>query len=102
MDLAALLVSENGRNVMAEAYAFTTIWIAGRVVEVGPFRVTAFEMTHIGVYSLGYRIEVNGHTLAYTGDTGPCDEVDRAGARLRPVPVRGDLSETRWIAPSST
>jgi ribonuclease BN (tRNA processing enzyme) len=31
-------------------------------------------MTHIGVYSLGYRIEVNGHTLAYTGDTGPCDE----------------------------
>jgi ribonuclease BN (tRNA processing enzyme) len=43
-------------------------------VEVGPFRVTAFEMTHIGVYSLGYRIEVNGHTLAYTGDTGPCDE----------------------------
>ena len=73
MDLAALLVSENGRNVMAEAYAFDHL-LAGRVVEVGPFRVTAFEMTHIGVYSLGYRIEVNGHTLAYTGDTGPCDE----------------------------
>jgi len=58
MDLAALLVSENGRNVMAEAYAFDHL-DAGRVVEVGPFRVTAFEMTHIGVYSLGYRIEVD-------------------------------------------
>jgi len=73
MDLAALLVSENGRNVMAEAYAFDQME-AGRVVEVGPFRVTSFEMTHIGVYSLGYRIEAEGHTLAYTGDTGPCDE----------------------------
>lgn len=73
MDLAALLVSENGRNVMAEAYAFEHL-DAGRVVEVGPFRVTSFEMTHIGVYSLGYRIEANGRTLAYTGDTGPCKE----------------------------
>src|SRR6266516_1340357 len=73
MDLAALLVSENGRNVMAEAYAFDQME-AGRVVEVGPFRVTSFEMTHIGVYSLGYRIQAEGHTLAYTGDTGPCEE----------------------------
>ncbi len=32
-------------------------------------------MTHIGVQSLGYRIEVGGKTLAYTGDSGPCDEV---------------------------
>ncbi len=30
-------------------------------------------MTHIGVRSLGYRIEAGGATLAYTGDTGPCD-----------------------------
>ena len=42
---------------------------------VGPFRVTTFEMTHIGVNSLGYRIEAGGAVLAYTGDTGPCDEV---------------------------
>lgn len=72
-DLASLLVSENGRDVMAEAYAFEERK-AGDIFEVGPFRVTAFEMTHIGVYSLGYRIEADGVTLAYTGDTGPCDE----------------------------
>jgi len=72
-DLAALLVSENGRNVMAQAYAFATA--AERAVfEVGPFRVTPYEMTHIGVYSLGYRIEADGVSLAYTGDTGPCPE----------------------------
>jgi len=72
-DVAAALVSENGRNVMAEAYAFSQI-AHGDEFEMGPFHVTAFEMTHIGVPSLGYRIEANGKVLAYTGDTGPCDE----------------------------
>lgn len=72
-DLAALLVSENGRNVMAQAYAFATA-AERQPFEVGPFRVTPYEMTHIGVYSLGYRIEADGVTLAYTGDTGPCPE----------------------------
>ncbi len=71
-DLCALLVSENGRNVMAQAFGFATA-DAGAVFEVGPFRVTPVEMTHIGVYSLGYRIEADGAVLAYTGDTGPCD-----------------------------
>src|SRR3954470_11361430 len=46
----------------------------GGFFEVGPFRVTPYEMTHIGVPSLGYRIEADGKVLAYTGDTGPCDE----------------------------
>ena len=72
-DIAANLVSENGRNVMAEAYDFRTA-AAGDVFELGPFRITAFEMQHIGVLSLGYRIEAGGVVLAYTGDTGPCEE----------------------------
>jgi ribonuclease BN (tRNA processing enzyme) len=72
-DLAALLVSEGGRNVMGEAYAFEHA-TPGGTFEMGPFRVTPFEMTHIGVPSLGYRLEADGKVLAYTGDTGPCDE----------------------------
>ena len=73
-DLAALLVSENGRNVMAEAYAFR-VAEEGAPFEIGPFRVTPFEMRHVGVKALGFRIEAGGVALAYTGDTGPCDEV---------------------------
>jgi ribonuclease BN (tRNA processing enzyme) len=69
---AALLVSENGRNVMAEAYDFR-IAKEQQAFEEGPFRVTPVEMRHIGVPALGYRIEVGGSVLAYTGDTGPCD-----------------------------
>ncbi len=30
-------------------------------------------MQHIGVLSLGFRIEAGGVVLAYTGDTGPCE-----------------------------
>ena len=73
-DLAALLVSENGRNVMAEAYSFR-VAEHGADFEIGPFRVTPFEMLHVGVKALGYRVEAGGVALAYTGDTGPCDEV---------------------------
>jgi len=47
----------------------------GDVLDIGPFRVTAFEMTHLGP-ALGYRIEANGAVLAYTGDTGPTPVVD--------------------------
>lgn len=71
-DLAAALVSENGRNVMAEAYEFNTA-VAGRPFDLGPFHVTPFEMVHIGVLSLGYRIEAGDTVFAYSGDTGPCD-----------------------------
>jgi ribonuclease BN (tRNA processing enzyme) len=71
-DIAAALVAENGRNVMAEAYAFRTA-VAGEAFEVGPFRVMPFEMEHIGVQSLGYRIGAGNTVLAYTGDTGICD-----------------------------
>ena len=71
-DLAALLVSEGGRNVMGQAYDFHQI-AHGDVFELGPFTVTPFEMTHIGVPSLGFRIAADGKVLAYTGDTGPCD-----------------------------
>jgi ribonuclease BN (tRNA processing enzyme) len=77
-DIAASLVTENGRNVMAEAYAFRTAR-EGTAFELGPFRITPFEMEHIGVLSLGYRIEANGAVLAYTGDTGLCDAATALG-----------------------
>ena len=70
----SVLTSENGRNVMAEAYDFRTVH-GGDVFDVGPLHVTTYEMTHIGVNAVGYRIEAGGAVLAYTGDSGPCDEV---------------------------
>jgi ribonuclease BN (tRNA processing enzyme) len=74
VSLASQMVSENGRDVMREAYGFKTLTF-GEEFEIGPFRVRAHEMTHIGVPSLGFRIETGGAVLAYTGDTGPSPEV---------------------------
>ena len=71
-NLLSLLVSEDGRNVMAETYAFSTAR-AGDRFRVGSLDIRAFEMSHVGVNALGYRIEAGGVVLAYTGDTGPCD-----------------------------
>ena len=71
-NLLSLLVSEDGRNVMAEAYAFSTV-VPGDRIRVGSLDIRAFEMSHVGVNALGYRIEADGVVFAYTGDTGPCD-----------------------------
>ncbi len=48
-------------------------------VRIGAFEVRAVPMNHV-VPSWGFRVTAEGRTLAYTGDTGPCDElVELAG-----------------------
>jgi ribonuclease BN (tRNA processing enzyme) len=53
------------------------------VVEVGPFSVEAVPVLH-PVEAYGLRISCGGRTLAYTGDTAPCEALDRlaSGADL--------------------
>jgi ribonuclease BN (tRNA processing enzyme) len=45
-------------------------------VDVGPFRVEPIPVAH-PVPAYGVRVTAGGHSLAYTGDTGPCDALDR-------------------------
>ena len=73
-NLLSLLVSEDGRDVMGQAYSFRTL-VDGDRVQIGPFDIRAYEMRHVGVNALGYRIEAGGAVFAYTGDTGPSDMV---------------------------
>jgi ribonuclease BN (tRNA processing enzyme) len=68
------LVSESGRDVAAQAFEVRPTE-PGTALELGPFRVTAYEMAHVGVDALGFRIQADGSALAYTGDTGPSEEV---------------------------
>ncbi len=46
----------------------------GDPLEVGPFRLRAFELPHF-VPNHGVRVEAKGRVVAYTGDTGPSDRV---------------------------
>ena len=48
---------------------------SGGHVEVGPFRVSTRLLPH-WVPDLGMRIEADGRTMAYTGDTGPSTEIE--------------------------
>ncbi|MDN5766322.1 MAG: MBL fold metallo-hydrolase [Humibacillus sp.] len=43
-------------------------------IVVGPFRITPVLVEHT-VEAYGYRVEANGRTLVYTGDTDACDQL---------------------------
>jgi len=47
----------------------------GDEFDIGPFRVRARAMSHLDLPALGFRIENDGSSLAYTGDTGPTPEL---------------------------
>jgi ribonuclease BN (tRNA processing enzyme) len=57
---------------MARAFEFTTL--AAGPIEIGPLRITTAHMNH-PVETFGFRIEHGGQVLAYSADTGPCDEL---------------------------
>ncbi len=84
------LVSEDGDDVAARCFDVRPT-SPGAEFELGPFRIRSFEMTHIGVQALGYRIESGGSVLAYTGDTGPSDEVVKLASGADVF-----LSEATW------
>lgn len=47
---------------------------AGETLEIGPFRAQTWLLPH-WLPNLGVRLTADGKVLAYTGDTGPSDEV---------------------------
>ena len=53
------------------------------VVEIGPFAVVAVPLVH-PVEAYGLRVTVGDASIAYTGDSGPCEALDElaAGADL--------------------
>jgi ribonuclease BN (tRNA processing enzyme) len=84
------LVSEESRNVMRDAFDWHEV-SPGEGFEVGPFSVRTEPMSHLGLVALGFRLETDGTTLAYTGDTGPTSKVEDLG---RDADVL--LSEATW------
>lgn len=43
----------------------------GEVIHCGPFRVSAREVAH-STGALGFRVELGGRSLAFSGDSAPC------------------------------
>ncbi len=56
---------------MTEEFDFQT-WVDGQTVQLGPFAVTARLVDH-PIQTFAFRVATADHTLAYSGDTGPCE-----------------------------
>ena len=62
---------------MTEAFDFRTL--TPGTTELGPLRITTAHMNH-PVETFGFRVEHDGRVLAYSADTGPCDELGTLAA----------------------
>ncbi len=71
---------DSGSSI-TEAFDFHTL--EPGTMEIGPLRITTAHMNH-PVETFGFRIEHDGQSLAYSGDTGPAEALVRlaAGADL--------------------
>ncbi|HXF73802.1 MAG TPA: MBL fold metallo-hydrolase [Actinomycetota bacterium] len=73
LDRVARLEDPEGRAALARRVEGRDL-VPGETVELGPFRLEARPLPH-WVPNLGVRVEADGAVLAYTGDTGPSDEL---------------------------
>ena len=55
---------------------FDFVALAPGTVEIGPLRVTLDRVNH-PVETYGFRFEHNGRAIAYSADTGPCEQLVR-------------------------
>jgi ribonuclease BN (tRNA processing enzyme) len=81
--------TELAETDLSDVFAFSPL-LPGKRVEIGPFDVRSVPVNH-PTDAFGIRVSHGGATLAYTGDTGPCD-------RLQDLAAGADvlLSEATW------
>ncbi|HWG15419.1 MAG TPA: MBL fold metallo-hydrolase [Streptosporangiaceae bacterium] len=77
MTLAYGLEPDPGPGI-ADMFPVTTLTPGTR--QIGPFQVTAERMAH-PVETYGFRIEHGGRVLAYSADTGPCENLGALARR---------------------
>jgi ribonuclease BN (tRNA processing enzyme) len=67
-------VSERETTDLSDVFDFRAL--GPETVQVGPFEVTSLLVDH-PCEAYGFRISHGGRSLVYTGDSGPCDALDR-------------------------
>jgi ribonuclease BN (tRNA processing enzyme) len=68
----AVLALDNPR-MLADAFTLRE-FTAGHRLEIGPFQLATWALPHF-VPNAGLRLTADGQVLAYTGDTGPSDDI---------------------------
>jgi ribonuclease BN (tRNA processing enzyme) len=80
--------TERAATDLSDVYTFHPL--SGDPVKIGPFEVAAVQVDH-PTPAFGLRVTYDCRTIAYTGDTGPCESLDELA---RGVDVL--LSEASW------
>jgi len=73
LDRLAGLAGPDGARTLRSGMEFHPL-APDSEVAVGPYRIRSFALPHF-VPNLGFRVEVEGRVIAYTGDTGPNSRV---------------------------
>jgi ribonuclease BN (tRNA processing enzyme) len=79
---------ERAETDLSDVYSFHKL-TAGNI-RVGPFEVATFPVDH-PTEAFGLRFSHRGRTIAYTGDTGPCEALDELAAGADVL-----LAEASW------
>jgi ribonuclease BN (tRNA processing enzyme) len=88
-DAVAALEDEEGKREMRETFDVGEEE-SGSTFEVGPLRFALRSLPH-SIPNLGIRVEADGASLAYTGDTGPGPEIEELARGVNVL-----VSEASW------
>jgi len=97
LDRIGPLEGPRGVALMRERCQFTEIG-PDQTFEIGPFRVRTLALPHF-VPNLGVRVEVEGRSLAYTGDTGPSPKILELARRADVFLCEATFQGTRPVTP---
>lgn len=87
--LDATSEAERARTDLSDVYEFAPL--TPEPIRIGSFEVRAVPMAHV-CPAWGLRISAGGKVLAYTGDTGPCEELTELAGDADVL-----LSEASWV-----
>lgn len=73
LDTMGAIMSEDSRGFLTDTFAFVPAHDGDRF-EIGSMQIQIFAMNHPND-AVGYRVEADGASFAYTGDTGPSERV---------------------------
>jgi ribonuclease BN (tRNA processing enzyme) len=80
--------TERAATDLSDVYTFHPL--PTEAVRIGPFEVAAVRVDH-PTPAFGLRVTCGGRTIAYTGDTGPCESLDELARGADVL-----LSEASW------
>lgn len=89
----ASLIGADSLSAWRTQLEWTTV-DPGHTGEIGPFRITGSESRHTSPNTV-LRLEADGRSLTYTGDTGPCDSLPETARDSNLF-----LCEASWVDPS--